>query len=124
MAGSLSDFKYTDDKGNPWLVRIDKSNALVSGTGFTPITIEELGLHYLPRNLELRFVICRHPNRPINRDIYCQSLQSPLWLGTTTTVQLTDYQDRSLQTFNVGQRVREKIKYFPRLMDSYQTDTP
>ena len=124
MAGSLADFKYLDDEGNPWLVRIDKSNALTTGTGFVPLLQQDLGLKYLPRNLELRYVICKHPSRPISRDIYCQSLAAAIWTGIVPTIVLTDYQDRTLQTFNVGQRVREKIKYFPKLLDSYQNDNP
>lgn len=124
MAGSLADFKYFDDAGNPWLVRIDKSNALATGTGFAALVQQDLGLWFLPRNLELRYVICQHPTRPIKRDIYCQSTSSPIWIGTAPTIVLTDYQDRSLQVFNVGQRVREKVKYFPRVTDTYQTDNP
>lgn len=124
MAGSLADFKYLDDNGNPWIVRIDKSNALANGTGFTPLIQQDLGLSFLPRNLELRYVVCTHPTRPIKRDIYCHSLSAPLWIGTITTIELTDYQDRSLQTFTISQRVREKVKYFARLIDSSQNDNP
>jgi hypothetical protein len=124
MAGSLADFKYLDDNGNPWLVRIDKSNGLASGTGFVALTQADLTLNFLPRNLELRYVNCRHPTRPITRVIFCQSTSSPLWLGTTTTIQLTDYQDRSLQAFKVGKRVAENQKYRANLIDSYQNDSP
>lgn len=124
MGGSLADFKYLDDDGNPWLVRIDKSNALTTGTGFMPLVQQDLALKYLPRNLELRYVICKHASRAISRDIYCQSTSAPIWTGITPTAILTDYQDRTLQIFNVGQRVREKIKYYPRVTDSYQNDNP
>jgi hypothetical protein len=110
MAGSVADFKYFDDQGKPWLIRIDKSNALVTGTGFTLLTQAELALDFLPRNIEPRFVNCRHPTRPINRTLYCQSTSSALWLGAVRTVQLTDFQDKSLQTFNVGKRVAEEEK--------------
>ncbi|WP_055077263.1 hypothetical protein [Pseudanabaena sp. 'Roaring Creek'] len=124
MAGSLADFKYIADDGSAWLVRIDKSNALATGTGFVPLTQADLGLKYLPRNLELRYVNCRHPTRPINRTIYCQSTSAPIWLGTTKTISLRDYQDGSVQAFNVGKRVAEKEKYRVNLTDTYQNDTP
>jgi hypothetical protein len=123
VAGSLADFKYFDDRGLPYLIRIDRSNALRSGTGFVPITQADLSLDYLPRNLEPRYVTARHPNRPINRSIYCQSLNSPLWLGTQTTITLIDYQDNSLQSFNIVKREFEKKSYTPKLIDTYQTDT-
>jgi hypothetical protein len=121
MAGSLADFKYLDDQGQAWLVRIDKSNALATGTGFVALTQADLTLHYLPRNIELRYVNCRHPTRPINRKIYCQSTSAPIWTGTTKTIVLTDYQDRTQQTFNVGKRVAENEKYRANLADTYQT---
>lgn len=123
MAGSLADFKYIDDQGKAWLIRIDKSNALITGTGFIAIAQADLSLNYLPRNLEARYVNCRHPTRPINRTLYCRSTSSALWLGTVTTVSLIDYQDKSLQTFNVGKRVAENQKYRPNLIDSYQNDS-
>jgi len=121
MAGSLADFKYLDDQGRPWLVRIDKSNALATGTGFFALTQADLALDYLPRNIELRYVNCRHPTRPINRKIYCQSTSAAIWTGTTKTIVLTDYQDRTSQTFNVGKRVAENEKYRANLADTYQT---
>lgn len=121
MAGSLADFKYLDDQGEAWLVRIDKSNALATGTGFVALTQADLVLHYLPRNIELRFVNCRHATRPLNRRIYCQSTSAAIWLGTTKTITLTDYQDNSQQTFNVGKRVGENQKYRANLADTYQT---
>ena len=124
MAGSLADFKYIDDQGKAWLIRIDKSNALITGTGFVVLTQADLSLDFLPRNIEPRFVNCRHPTRPINRTLYCQSTSAALWLGTVRTVQLTDYQNRSLQTFNVGKRVGEVEKYRANLIDSYQNDSP
>lgn len=124
MAGSLADFKYFDDSGRPWLIRIDKSNGLATGTGFVSITQADLSLDYLPRNIEPRFVNCRHPTRPINRKVYCQSTNAAIWLGTTKTISLRDYQDASLQSFNVGKRVAENQKYRANLSDTYQTDTP
>lgn len=124
MAGSLSDFKYIADDGRAWLIRIDRSNALATGTGFTPLTSEDASLDYLPRNLEPRFVNCRHATRPINRKIYCANTTAPIWTGVTKTIQLTDYQDRSQQTFNVGKRTAEKQKYRVNVTDSYQNDSP
>ena len=124
MAGSLRDFKYFDDRGLPYLVRIDNSNALRSGTGFVLITQADLSLDYLPRNLELRHVTARHPTRPINRVIYCQSLTAPLWLGTQATISLIDYQDNSLQQFEIIDRKNERKLYRPRLTDTYQNDSP
>lgn len=124
MAGSISDFKYTDDDGNSWLVRIDKSNALATGTGFVALTQADLSLHYLPRNIEMRYVNCRHPTRPINREIYCANTTAAIWVGTQKTIQLTDYQDRSLQNFNCGKRIAENQKYRASLADTYQNDSP
>jgi hypothetical protein len=124
MAGSIADFKYTDDNGSSWLVRIDKSNALATGTGFVALTQADLSLNYLPRNIEMRFVSARHPTRPINRKIYCATTTAPIWNGTQKTISLTDYQDKSTQAFNVGKRTSENRKYQPNLIDSYQTDNP
>lgn len=124
MAGSLSDFKYLDDRGLPYLVRIDRSNALRAGTGFTAITQSDLSLDYLPRNIELRYVVARHPTRPINRKIYCQSLTAPLWIGSQNTITLIDYQDNSLQSFAIVNREFERKSYTAKLVDTYQTDTP
>jgi hypothetical protein len=123
VAGSLADFKYFDDRGLPYLIRIDKSNALRSGTGFVALIQADLSLDYLPRNLEPRYIQARHPNRPINRSIYCQSVNSPLWLGTQKTITLIDYQDNSLQSFEVVNRVFEKKLFRAKLLDTYQTDT-
>lgn len=122
MAGSQADFKYFDDRGLPYLIRIDKSNALKTGTGFVAIVQADLSLDYLPRNLDPRYVIARHPTRPINRSIYCQSTSSALWLGTQKTIMLTDYQDNSLQSFQIVKRVFEKKLYSARLFDTYQSD--
>lgn len=124
MAGSLRDFKYFDDRNLPYLVRIDNSNALRSGTGFVIMTQPDLLLDYLPRNMELRYVTARHPTRPINRTIYCQSLTAPLWIGTQTTISLIDYQDNSLQQFAIVDRTFEKKLYKARLNDTYQNDSP
>jgi hypothetical protein len=124
MAGSLADFKYTADDGRSWLIRIDKSNALATGTGFVPLTSGDASLDYLPRNLEPRFVNCRMANRPINRKIYCANTTAAIWTGTNKTIQLTDYQDRTVQTFNVGKRTAEKEKYRVNTSDTYQNDNP
>ena len=124
MAGSVADFKYLDNSGRAWLVRIDKSNALTTGTGFTEIIQSELSLDYLPRNIELRYAVARHPNRPIRRRIYCQSKTAPLWLGTQETISLRDYQDGSMQTFKIVDRIQEKPIYTAKLIDSYQNDNP
>lgn len=124
MAGSLADFKYTDNKGNSWLLRLDKSNCLTTGTGFTAITSSDLGLPYLPRNIEARYVIAHHPTRPIKRDIICQSVTAPLWTGSQSTIQLRDYQDGSMQTFTIGERKSERAKYTAKLIDTYQNDSP
>lgn len=124
MAGSTADFKYIDNSGRPWLVRIDKSNALTTGTGFTAITQSELTLDYLPRNIDLRYVICKHPTRPITRRIYCQSTNAPIWIGTQQTINLVDYQDLSIQAFKIGDRKAEKFLYTAKLIDTYQNDNP
>jgi hypothetical protein len=124
MAGSLADFKYIDNSGRAWLIRIDKSNALTTGTGFVPIKQADLTLDYLPRNIDLRYVICKHPTRPIKREIYCQSTSAPIWLGTQETINLIDYQDRSIQAFNVGNRIQEKPSYTAKLIDTFQNDNP
>lgn len=121
MAGSISDFKYLDDRNQAYLVRIDKSNALKNGTGFVPLTQADLALDFLPRNIELRYVKVRHPSRPIDRYIYCASLLAPLWLGTQKTIILTDYQDNSQQDFNVISREFERKTYTAKLTDTYQT---
>jgi hypothetical protein len=124
MAGSISDFKYTADDGRSWLIRIDKSNALATGTGFTPLTSEDANLDYLPRNFDPRFVNCRDPIRGVNRSIYCASVNAPIWTGSQKTIQLTDYQDRTLRSFNVGKRTAEKQKYRANIADTYQNDSP
>ncbi len=122
MAGSLADFKYFDDRGLPYLVRIDRSNALKAGTGFVVLTQADLLLDYLPRNLEPRYIVARHPTRPIQRKIYCQSLTAPLWTGSQLTISLIDYQDNSLQEFSVKKREHESRLFTAKLIDSYQTD--
>jgi carboxypeptidase C (cathepsin A) len=124
MAGSLADFKYIDNSGKAWLVRIDKSNALTTGTGFTNLTSQDLALDYLPRNIELRYVNCKHPTRPINRRIYCQSINAAAWKGQIETLALTDYQDRTIQNFKIGDRKQERASYTAKLVDTYQNDTP
>ena len=124
MAGSLADFKYFDDRGLPYLVRIDRSNALKAGTGFVVLTQADLLLDYLPRNLEPRYIVARHPTRPIQRKIYCQSLTAPLWTGSQLTISLIDYQDNSLQEFSVKKREHETKLFTAKLIDTYQTDNP
>ena len=124
MAGSLADFKYFDDRGLPYLVRIDRSNALKAGTGFVVLTQADLLLDYLPRNLEPRYIVARHPTRPIQRKIYCQSLTAPLWTGSQLTISLIDYQNNSLQEFSVKKREHETKLFTAKLIDSYQTDNP
>lgn len=124
MAGSLADFKYFDDRGLPYLVRIDRSNALKAGTGFVVLTQADLLLDYLPRNLEPRYIVARHPTRPIQRKIYCQSLTAPLWIGSQLTISLIDYQDNSLQEFSIKKREHERKLFTAKLIDSYQTDNP
>lgn len=124
MAGSLADFKYLDNAGRAWLIRIDKSNALATGTGFVEITQADLALDYLPRNIEIRYAVCRHPTRPIKRNIYCQSKSSDIWTGAKETILLRDFQDGSLQTFKIVDRIQEKPAYTAKLMDTYQNDNP
>lgn len=124
MAGSLADFKYFDNSGKAWLVRIDKSNALTTGTGFVALTNADLALDYLPRNLDLRYVVCKHPTRSIKRNIYCQSKDAAIWKGTQETISLPDYQDNSIQSFNVVDRFQEKQIYSAKLIDTYQNDNP
>lgn len=124
MAGSLADFKYLDNSGKAWLVRIDKSNALATGTGFVEITQTDLNLDYLPRNLDLRYAVAKHPTRPIKRNIYCQSKECDLWKGTQETISLRDFQDGSLQNFKIVDRIQEKPKYTAKLLDIFQNDNP
>ena len=124
MAGSLADFKYLDNSGRTWLVRIDRSNALSAGTGFVPITQADMGLDYLPRNIELRYVEAKHPTRPIKRNIYCQSINAPIWIGTQSVISLPDYQNNSLTNFKIGNRIQEAFRYTAKLIDTYQNDSP
>jgi len=124
MAGSFADFKYLDDDGNAWLLRLDRSNCLSAGTGFVLITQADLVLDYLPRNIEPRVVIARHPTRSIKRPIVCASTSSPLWTGAQETINLIDYQDRTIQNFKITDRLRERAKYTAKLQDTYQNDNP
>lgn len=121
MAGSIADFKYFDDKGNPWLIRIDKSNALTEGTGFIPLTQADMSLHYLPRNLNPRYAIALLPSKPVPRKIYCQSTDSDIWKGVITEILLIDYGTNTLAPFEVKRRVAERAKYKANLIDTYQT---
>lgn len=124
MAGSIADFKYIDNSGLAWLIRIDKSNALSPGTGFVALEQSDLILKYLPRNIDLRYVNARHPTRPITRRIYCQSITAPIWTGSQETIELIDFQDRSIQTFKIGDRIQEKPIYSAKLIDTFQNDNP
>lgn len=124
MAGSTADFKYQDNSGKDWLVRIDKSNALANGTGFVEIELEDLALDYLPRNINLRYAVAKHPSRPVRRNIYCQSKEAALWTGEVETISLRDFQDGSLQTFKIVDRIQEKPSYTAKLIDTYQNDNP
>lgn len=121
MAGSLSDFKYLDDKGNPWLIRIDKSNALQEGTGFLTLVQADVNLSYLPRNLEPRYAIAVLPNKQLPRKIYCQSINSDIWKGVVTDVLLTDYGSNNATIFVIKRRIAERAKYTANLTDTYQT---
>jgi|GEM_PF-2884343 len=124
MAGSLADFKYLDNSGKSWLVRIDRSNALSTGTGFVPIVQADMALDYLPRNIKLRYIEAKHPTRPIKRIIYCQSIAAPIWIGSQSTINLPDYQSNTSQSFKIGNRVQETSIYRANLIDSYQNDSP
>ncbi|OYQ66647.1 hypothetical protein B9G53_03510 [Pseudanabaena sp. SR411] len=124
MAGSLSDFKYIDNSGRAWLIRLDRSNCLATGTGFVPLQQADLNLDYLPRNIELRYVVAKHPTRPIKREIYCATTTCPLWRGEQETITLVDYQDKTNQVFNVGNRIQERKKYTAKVLDTYQNDSP
>ena len=120
MAGSISDFVYLDDRNQPWIVRIDRSNALINGTGFVPLSLTDLGLNFLPRNIDLRYVICRHPTRPITRKIYCKSISSPIWIGSIFQISLRDFSDGSMQDFTIGSSRGERKSYSAQLTDTYQ----
>jgi len=122
MAGSLADFRYLDDSTNPWLIRIDKSNALITGTGFTNLVTTDKSLFYLPRNLEARYVVAQHPTKPITRNIYCRSITSDIWRGVITSILLIDYVTGDLEQFTVKRRREEKAKYTVNLIDTFQSE--
>ena len=124
MAGSQADFKYIDNQNREWLLRTDRSNALSLGTGFTPIQLSDLPLHYLPRNVEPRYVIAKHPTRPIKREIYCQSINCDIWKGGQDIILLEDYQNRTMQQFKIIRWISEKKIYTVRVTDTYQNDNP
>ena len=124
MAGSQADFKYIDNQDRAWLLRIDRSNALSLGTGFMPIQTSDLPLDYLPRNVEPRYVIAKHPTRPIKREIYCQSINSDIWRAGQLTIPLEDYQDRTMQQFKIIKWISERKSYNVRVTDTYQNDNP
>lgn len=124
MAGSLADFKYTTDDGDTYLLRIDRSNASLPGTGFEPITDEDLSTPYLPRNIEPRYAWAQHPTRPIKRRLWIANPTAPIWTGEVKEVELIDYQDSSTQVFRITRRIQEKEIYRPQLPDSYQNDSP
>jgi len=122
MAGSLADFRYLDDRSNPWLIRIDKSNALITGTGFLPLVTIDKNLFYLPRNLEARYVTAQHPTKPITRRIYCKSITSDIWRGIIESILLIDYSSGILEQFTIKSRNEEKAKYTINLIDTYQSE--
>jgi hypothetical protein len=124
MAGSIADFVYIDDNGTRWLVRIDRSNALIEGTGFEVLRDEDKGLPFLPRNVKPRYVTFRHPTRPIKRRIYCANTGTDIWRGIKTAIELTDYQDNSVQTFLALSRTAEKASYRVSVVDTYLNDNP
>ena len=124
MAGSQADFKYIDNQNREWLLRIDRSNALSLGTGFTPIQLSDLPLHYLPRNIEPRYVIAKHPTKLIKREIYCQSINSDIWRSRQNTIPLEDYQDRTIQEFKIIKWISERKSYTVRVTDIYQNANP
>ncbi|WP_156815596.1 hypothetical protein [Pseudanabaena sp. PCC 6802] len=124
MAGSIADFAYTDDDGQQWLIRIDRSNALIEGTGFTLLSEDDKDLSFLPRNVKPRFVSFRHLTRPTKRRIYCANTDADIWRGNKTAIELVDYQDNSVQTFVAMSRTAEKAKYRANLTDTYLNDNP
>ena len=124
MAGSQADFRYIDNQSRAWLLRTDRSNALSLGTGYTPIQLSDLPLDYLPRNIEPRYVIAKHPTRPIKREIYCQSTNCDIWRNGQDTILLEDYQNRTMQQFKIMKWMPEKKSYNVRVTDTYQNDNP
>lgn len=90
MAGSKKWVKYTADNGNVYAVKIDESNAEL--TGFDDITIadEIAGVvpPPLPKGARMRYAIAVEPDSGNTRRIWVGKNDIALWLGSVFSVLL------------------------------------
>jgi hypothetical protein len=111
----LADFKYFDDSDLGWLIRIGRDNALAIGTNFEPIEESDGKLHYLPRNIEPRYVTTKHATKEIRREFYIQSIHSPIWKCEENRIVLPDKISGGMEVFMVKNRIEEKKLYTVRI---------
>jgi hypothetical protein len=107
----LADFKYFDDSDQAWLIRIGLDNALAIGTNFEPIEESDAKLYYLPRNIEPRYVTTKHESEQRRRDIYIQSIHSPIWKEEQEIIVIPNRKLQIMETFIVQSRINEKKLY-------------
>ena len=111
----LADFRYLDNSDLAWLTRIGRDNALAIGTNFEPIEELDKELHYLPRNIEPRYVTTKHATKEIRRDFYIQSIHSPIWKSEENKILLPDKISGTMEVFIVKNRIEEKKLYTVRI---------
>jgi hypothetical protein len=122
MAGSRHNFVYQMDDGSRWMVVLDRSNALINGSGFSLPSEADLSLYPIPKGTRLRSVRFKSATTAAERRIICQSTDSPIWKGEIRTIQLMDFFTGALIDFVAISRTAEKQQFRAVLLDTGLSD--
>lgn len=108
MAGAMGSFVYTDDDGNDWKLRMDASNAAISGMAAydgDPV------LEDLPRAKVPRYRLLRNPNNGRYRKIIAGDTSHAFWTSGMGTVQaIFDYYTNASANYTLRGKVGERTR--------------
>lgn len=111
MAGSLKNFVYTTNNGSEFIVRLDESNAELTGAGFRDMVDADANLLALPKNVKMRYVNVVNAATNATRKIFCGTSSAAAFLngGVFLLALITSATAGSLLPFRVLSAVGEVV---------------
>jgi hypothetical protein len=108
MAGLMGTYVYIDDLGVSYKVRVDASNAVITGMAAydgDPVLAD------LPRSKKMRYRLIKHPANGRYRKLWCGDVADGAWTDGVGTVQaIFDYYTNASANYTLQGRVGEKTR--------------
>jgi hypothetical protein len=103
MAGAMGRFNYISDNGTTYAVSLDASNGVAVGNTVASSLLSK------PGRTKMRYILAQHPTSGRERRVVICDPANAIWLGTTNTVSLPDFNAAMAATaFIIRGRIGER----------------